>query len=224
MQNKKDKYCRCLWEPIRRNWLWIIAAAAVSFFVALATTGDLPWHSVYEARYEFRVRSFRKNVETCDIVMRNMDVMGSHGLYRYMCQRTAERPEGELTCKLKYDNTEKITLRVRGSDSTAVAQYAAELYADACDTLQRFGDTLFVRVAEVLRKSDDEEARRYVRELEIDLASHAKYMDLLNEAELPQAHTTPNRICVLLWSLVAGLLFSLVVCVLRGRRCEDTKC
>lgn len=197
---------------------WWIAVCALAFVViAFVSTSNLPWKSVYEARYEFRVRNFRKNVESCDSEMRNMDVMGSYGLCRYM--ETLPVDDG-LQRKLKYDNTEKITLCVQGADSAAVAQYAAMLYADACDTLQRFGDTLFMRVAEVLREYG---ATETLANVELDLAGHAKYMDLLNGAEVPQAHKTPSRTCVLLWSLLAGLLFAGAVCVLKGRKVEESK-
>ncbi len=144
------------------------------------------------------------------------------------CHRGHQRPSVEtlpvdegLTRKLEYDNTERITLCVRGADSAAVADYAAGLYEQAFDTLQRFGDTLFTRVAEVLREEEREVA---LVAIEIDLASHTKYMDLLNGAELPQAHRTPSRAAVLLWSLVAGLLFAVAVCVLKGRRKSDEGC
>jgi hypothetical protein len=193
------------------SW-WLVACVVAFVAVAWVSTCSVPWKPVYEARYEFRVRNFRKNVESCDTVMRNMDVMGSNGLCRYL--ETLPVDDG-LQRKLRYDNTEKITLCVRGEDSAATACYAAALYADACDTLQRFGDTLFARVSEVLREYG---ATETLAEVEIDLAGHARYMDLLNGAEVPQAHRTPSRALVLLLSLAAGLLFSFAVCVLKVRR------
>lgn len=206
-----QKYVGC-------RWLWLAVGVIGLLIIAIAATCDLPWKPVYEVRYEFRVRNFRKNVEGHEYALRNMDVMGSYGLYRYL----ETLPVGEgLTRKLKCDNTEKITLCVRGDDSTSVANYAAELYGRACDTLQRFGDTLFARVAEVLRENDEKELLAVV---ETDIACHAKYMDLLNEAELPQAYRTPSRVAVLMWSLVAGLLFAFGVYVLKRRGKSDENC
>lgn len=218
MINDKNKDCCRLLKCGGCRWLWLVAGVVGVLIVAIAATSDLPWKSVYEVRYEFRVRNFRKNVEGHECALRNMDVMGSYGLCRYM--ETLPVDEG-LTRKLEYDNTERITLCVRGADSAAVADYAAGLYEQAFDTLQRFGDTLFTRVAEVLREEEREVA---LVAIEIDLASHTKYMDLLNGAELPQAHRTPSRAAVLLWSLVAGLLFAVAVCVLKGRRKSDEGC
>lgn len=199
------------------SW-WIVVCVVAFVVVAWVSTCSLPWKPVYEARYEFRVRNFRKNVENCDTVMRNMDVMGSYGLCRYL--GTLPVDDG-LQRKLRYDNTEKITLCVRGEDSAATASYAAALYAEACDTLQRFGDTLFARVAEVLREYG---ATETLADVELDLAGEASYMDLLNGAEVPQAHRTPSRAVVLLLAAVGALLFALAVCVLKVRRKNEEGC
>ncbi len=218
MINDNNKDCCRSKKGVACRWLWLALGLVGLMVIAIAATSGLPWKPVYEVRYEFRVRNFRKNVEGHEYALRNMDAMGSYGLSRYM---EAQPVDDGLTRKLKYDDTEKITLCVRGDDSAAVAQYAAKLYEQALDTLQRFGDTLFAHVAEVLRENGEEEALVAV---ETDLASHANYVDLLNGAELPQAHKTPSRAAVLLWSLVAGLLFAVAVCVLKGRRKDNEGC
>ena len=214
--NKKDRCC--VKKGLSCKWLWFALGFAGLLIIAIAATSDLPWKSVYEVRYEFRVRNFRKNVEGHEYALRNMDVMGSYGLWSYM--ETLPVDSG-LTRKLKYDDTEKITLCVRGDDSTAVANYAARLYEQALDTLQRFGDTMYASVADLLRENGEQAA---LVAIEIDLACHANYVDLLNGAELPQAHKTQSRAMVLLCSLVAGLLFAAAVCVLKGRRKGDESC
>lgn len=239
MIKDNDKGCCRLPKCCGCKWLWIVAVAVVVLIVSFAVTADLPWKRVYEARYEFRVRNFRKNVEGVENVMRNMDVVGSYGLCRYL--ETLPVDDG-LSRTLKYDNTEKITLCVRGGDRAAVAQYAARLYSQACDTMQRFGDTMCVLIADALRREIDslpetlDDSLMHLRNdmynrliaLEADNAGGAKYMDLLNGSELPQAKKTPSRACVIVLAMLAyGLLvlgYRLLALGYNRRKGDDEGC
>lgn len=226
----------------KRKELWLVAAATLAVLaVALSVTSDLPRPRMYEARYEFRVRNYFRNVEGPERVMAGLALRDSYWLCEYVDSLPV--PEG-LTRRMQYDPTEKITLLVRGTDSTTVADYAAELYGLACDTVARYGDEMCVRMAGVLRNHvehlpptlDSLEALQKIfyeqlAVLEADNAGGVKYMYLLNTAELPQAERTPSRGLIVMLSTLVAMLFALAVCLLkdmswmgRGKRTEDENC
>lgn len=226
----------------KRKELWLVAAATLAVLaVALAVTSDLPRPRMYEARYEFRVRNYFRNVEGPERVMAGLALRDSYWLCEYVDSLPV--PEG-LTRRMQYDPTEKITLLVRGMDSTTVADYAAGLYRLACDTMARYGDEMCVRMAGVLRNHvehlpptlDSLEALQKIfyeqlAVLEADNAGGVKYMYLLNTAELPQAERTPSRGLIVMLSTLVAMLFALAVCLLkdlswmgRGKRTEDENC
>lgn len=223
----------------KRKELWLVAAATLAVLaVALMVTRDLPQPRMYEVRYEFRVRNYLKNVEAPERVMASLALRDSYWLRGYV--NSLPVPEG-LTRRVQYDPTEKITLLVRGTDSTTVADYAAELYGLACDTVARYGDEMCVRMAGVLRNHvehlpptlDSLEALQKIfyeqlAVLEADNAGGVKYMYLLNTAELPQAERTPSRGLIVMLSTLVAMLFALAVCLLKdmswmgkGKRLED---
>ena len=223
----------------KRRELWLVAAATLAVLaVALAVTSDLPRPRMYEARYEFRVRNYFRNVEGPERVMAGLALRDSYWLCGYVDSLPV--PDG-LTRRVQYDPTEKITLLVRGMDSTAVADYAAGVYRQACDTVNRYGDEMCMRMAGVLRNHvehlpptlDSLAALQKIfyeqlAVLETDNAGGVKYMYLLNTAELPQAERTPSRGWIVLLSTLAALLFGVAVCLLKdlswmgiGKRMED---
>lgn len=221
----------------KKSWLVVVVMLAV-LAVALMVTRDLPCPRTYEVRYEFRVRNYFRNVEGPERVMAGLALRDSYWLCGYVDSLPV--PEG-LTRRVQYDPTEKITLLVRGMDSTAVADYAAELYGLACDTVARYGDEMCVRMAGVLRNHvehlpptlDSLEALQKIfyeqlAVLEADNAGGVKYMYLLNTAELPQAERTPSRGLIVMLSTLVAMLFALAVCLLKdmswmgkGKRLED---
>ena len=227
----------------KRKELWLVAAATLAVLaVALAVTSDLPRPRMYEARYEFRVRNYFRNVEGPERVMAGLALRDSYWLCEYVDSLPV--PEG-LTRRMQYDPTEKITLLVRGTDSTTVADYAAGLYRLACDTMARYGDEMCGRVAMELHRqiaqlpaptTDSLEALQkelyaQLATLEADNAGGIKYVYLLNGAELPQVGKTPSRGWIVLLSTLVALLFGVAVCLLkdlswmgRGKRTEDENC
>ena len=99
----------------------------------------------------------------------------------------------------------------------------------ADDTMTRFGDDLCRRLAETLRneltllpstRNDslaafEVELHRQLEAVELKNAGGEKYLELLNKAELPQAHKTPKRGWIILLSTAVAFLFSLIVCFLK---------
>ncbi len=228
MVNDKKKESCSPTMGSKGSMLWIVGITLAMFIISFIVTRDLPWKPQYEVRYEFRVRNYFKNVEGPERVMSGLSLHDSHWLYGYLQQLLIN---DHIAIKLKYDNTEKITLLATGSDSAAVASSAAALYQMADDTMTRFGDDLCRRLAETLRneltllpstRNDslaafEVELHRQLEAVELKNAGGEKYLGLLNKAELPQARKTPARGWVILLSMVAAFLFSTAACFLRKR-------
>lgn len=225
LNHKKKNSCNPLTCPKKRI-IWIVASTLAMLIISLIVTQDLSWKPQYEARYEFRVRNYYKNVEEPELVLSGLSIHDSYWLYEYLSEQPAI---ADVERKLKYDNTEKITLLATGADSAMVASYAADLYNQACDTMEHYGDELSERLAEVLRKQIDslsqpttegmdtlmETLYKRLVFVETSQASGLKYISLLNGAELPQAHKTPKRGWIILLSTAVAFLFSLIVCFLK---------
>lgn len=217
-----------------KRWIPIAIGTLAVLLVAVVVTKDLPWQRGYETRYEFKVRNFRKSVEGPFQMLGCLAVRDSYWMCRYV--DSLPDPEG-LTHTVRYDNTEKITLLVKGTDSTAVADYAAALYKTAYDTVTKYGDEVSQRKAVVLRDIIDElhntmddsilSLRNSLYErlatVETDLAVENKYVDLLNGAEVPGAQKTPSRGWVIVLSVVVAFLFCLTVSILKKRE-DDESC
>lgn len=231
MLNNKEKGC-C---GKTKRWLPIVIGTLAVLVVAVVVTRDLPWKRGYEARYEFKVRNFRKSIEGPFQMLGCLAVRDSY----WMCRYIDSLPDREgLTHTVRYDNTEKITLLVKGDDSSAVSDYAAYLYKTCHDTVTRYGDEVCQRKAVVLRDIIDElhntmddsilSLRNSLYErlatVETDIVVENKYVDLLNGAEVPQAKKTPSRGWVIVISVVVGFLFCLTVSILKKREDDDEGC
>lgn len=190
----------------RMRWrLWCVAAAAAAMAaVAAATTADLPCPREYEVRYEFCVRDYRKNIEGGERVLGGLPLRDSRWVREYL----EELPVGEGTTRMvRCTPNGKITLRVRGTDSGTVAARGAWLFAELCDTVERFGERLCREKEGELEKriallSNPEAGEREIIKgiLVAQIAALAdrssgwrKYLHLLNEAELPEARLTASR-------------------------------
>lgn len=228
LKSKKNESCGS--TPCKkRSFVWIAAGTLAMLIVSFFVTQGLPWKPLYEVRYEFRVRNFLKNVDGNERILRNLNLRNSYWLCGFI--NSLPGKDG-LDRKVRYDDTEKITVSVRGADSAAVAAYGMTLYDAACDTLRCYGDSMCAVIARVLKDEiatlpdvlDDSLAalRGNLYEqlgiVTIDSATGAKYIELLNASELPMAHKTPARGWVLLAAALMGMLFMLAVCILkRGR-------
>ena len=177
------------------RWRWLLLSVVAGVALAVAAwvaTGDLPWHPVHEVRYEFRVRSWLRAMEKGEEVPREVlqrsaaELKDSWWLYGEL--RGMDAPEG-LECRVRYDNTERIVLRVRGADSALTAEYGEAWYAAACEAAECVGEA-----AECVG-----EAR------------------LLNGAELPDARRTVARGWVIIYAFVAGLFFAICCWALRKK-------
>ena len=225
LNNKKKESCGS--TPCKkRSFVWIAASTLAMLVISFVVTKNLPWKPLYEVRYEFRVRNFAKNVEGNERVMRNIDLRDSYWLSGYI--NSLPEKEG-LSRSVRYDNTKKITVCVRGADSAEVSNYGVMLYETACDTMVNYGDSMCAVISRVLRDEiaslpdtlDDSlmELRKDMYEqlsiVNIDNATGTKYIELINGAELPEARKTMARGWVIVLSVAVTLLFCMIVSLLK---------
>lgn len=197
-----------------------VVGAVVGLVVSIAVTHGHPWRPIYEVRYEFKVRDYQKNVDSPYRVLGGLSQRDSYWLYGYLEGLPID--EG-LKREVKYDNTEKITLHVTGDDSGAVASYAAQMYAKACDTVTRYGEEMCLHIEEELNRmigrlpsptTDSlhmlqKELYEQLAVVTAEKAGGDKYIFLLNGAELPGARRTLARGWILLISTVVASILAL---------------
>lgn len=228
--------CRFSGMGVRR-WVVAVVAGVAMACVSLAATADLPWHRLYESCYEFRVRNYLRNVDFPERILAGMDNRGSMWLCGYL--DGLSEPDG-LQCVVKCDVTGKLTLTVRGADSSLVAGYAASLYSVACDTVTRYGDEMCTRMVGVVNDQIDslpepttdslQALQKQLYEMRAVLlsanAGGKKYVDLLNVGRVPMARLTPSRGLIVLLSLLSGMVFCLLVYFFRGtgKKADGDEC
>lgn len=211
---------------MRSKLLFVVVLMLAVFVLAVFVTRELPSERKYEVRYEFRVRNYVKNVVGPDRVLGGIANRDSY----WLCGYLKGLPEQEgLIRKIKYDKTEKVTLLIRGDDSIKVSEYGKELYSVACDTVTRYGDETCERMSEVLRReiatlpevmsdslqSLQKELYEMLALMETGIEGGVKYVELLNEDELPQSHLTPSRWVIIVVSELVALIFGVVVVVMK---------
>ena len=186
--------------------------------VALLSTTELPWVPCHEARYEMRIRDYRKNIDQPEAVLNGLELVDGRALCGWLDSlSTAFGGEVETGC----DRTEKITLRVRSADAKEAETTARTLFTLFCDTVCRYADKACGMKAReysrqidsllLLPQTDSIQAlvkafadRRAI--LLADAAGGVKYIEVLNPAEAGMAHRTAPRLMVILLSIAATLL------------------
>lgn len=202
-----------------RTWCGLLIPGVLVLLVAVLATRDLPHPRVFEARYEFRIRDYQKNIDQPEAVLNGLELMDSYALAGALAARAAN---ADIRC----DKTEKITLCVRHAQAAEAAQQAAELFRFACDTVASFGDQMCLRKAaeyqsqidslSMLPVSDSTQSlllafRDRLAILQSDAAGGMKYIEVLNPAEAGKAVPTARRWLVVLLSVLASAILSLAL-------------
>lgn len=209
-----------------KQWWPAAAAVAVVVAVALLDTRDLPWKQVYEVRYEFKVRDYTKNVEGVERVLGTLPLHDNRWTYEWLESQDAVNG---VDLRVKQCGTGKVAMVVRSGDSTLAAGYAADLYAALCDTVTRYGENSCRKredsIANVIASRVESEIpisqeavdclEDQKAELEDSGQGWRKYITLLNQKELPQAHKTMDRKWFVLWAALAALGLCIAVNLLR---------
>lgn len=191
--------------------------------VALLSTAGLPWVPCNEARYEMRIRDYRKNIDQPEAVLNGLELVDGRALCGWLDSlSTGYGGDVETGC----DRTEKITLRVRSADAREAETTARTLFTLFCDTVCRYADKACeIKAREYSRQIDSllllpqtDSIQALTKEfadrralLLADAAGGVKYIEVLNPAEAGIAHRTTPRLVVVLLSVVATLLLCCAV-------------
>ena len=205
----------CLRALFSKYYKGIVAISLAVTLLAVWVTRDLPTPVVYEARYEVRLLDYSVHADT---LLRTLPSMPRSEICDYLSQQVGSREGIDIWA----DNTQKITLRVRHRSKDTAEHLAADLYAQLCDTANRYGAKLYAPVPLVYRAhldslkvlpiTEEREAlmQKYDHLLaEVEIGNgHCQMVTLLNTPDAGTAHKTLNRWLIVFLSFLASVLLT----------------